>query len=121
MPPSVFEFKLRTKIRDYITQPTNEKKSRLALKWIRRFRREDLPLLAARDFHELARAVEAGFILDCAEIAAHASLEKRIGSQLIIKRDMKTGNMKIRRYQLPRRETSEVKDMPCEGEENGDK
>jgi succinate dehydrogenase/fumarate reductase flavoprotein subunit len=119
--PSVFEFKLRTKIRDYITPPTNEKKSKLALKWIRRFRKEDLPLLVARDFHELARAVEAGFILDCAEIAAHASLEKRIGSQLIIKRDMKTGNMKIRRYQLPRREASEVEDMPCGGEENGDK
>ena len=110
--PSVFEFKLRTKIRDYMTPPTNEKKSKLALKWIWRFRREDLPRLVARDFHELVRAIEAGFILDCAEIAAHASLEKRIGSQIIIKRDMETSNMKIRRYQLPRREASEVEDIP---------
>lgn len=109
--PSVFEFKLRTKIRDYITPPTNEKKSKLALKWIWRFRREDLPRLVARDFHELVRAVEAGFILDCAEIAAHASLEKRIGSQIIIKRDIETGNIRIHRHQLPKRETPESEDI----------
>jgi succinate dehydrogenase/fumarate reductase flavoprotein subunit len=39
--------------------------------------REDLPLLCAQDPHELMRANELQYILDCAEMAAHASLYRK--------------------------------------------
>ena len=36
--------------------------------------RRDLEMMSAEDPHELMRANEVSFILDCAEMAAHASL-----------------------------------------------
>ena len=38
--------------------------------------REDVPLLCARDPHELLRAMEVQSIIDCAEMAARASLDR---------------------------------------------
>jgi succinate dehydrogenase/fumarate reductase flavoprotein subunit len=75
--PANFEVKLRRKIREYIDPPRNKKKLMIALRWIERLRKEDLPCLAVRDFHELGRAIEGEFILDCAEMVARASLTRK--------------------------------------------
>ena len=75
--PSVFEFKLRRVITQYLTPPRNEKKLRTALWWIQRFKTEDVNRLKANDWHELGRAIETEFILDCAEMAARAALERK--------------------------------------------
>jgi succinate dehydrogenase/fumarate reductase flavoprotein subunit len=73
--PADVEFKLRSKINAYVNPPKNETKLRIALEWIRRFR-EDLKHLKATDAHELGRAIEVGFILDCTEMAVRASLAR---------------------------------------------
>src|SRR5690606_7753611 len=49
------------------------RKTEIALQRFREIR-QDLPYLYARDPHELFRAVETQHILDCAEMAAVASL-----------------------------------------------
>ena len=75
--PSMFEFKLRRVITQYLVPPTNEAKLRTALWWIKRFKTEDVNRLKADDWHELGRAIETGFILDCAEMNARSALERK--------------------------------------------
>jgi len=75
--PSMFEFKLRRVITQYLVPPTNEAKLRTALWWIKRFKTEDINRLKADDWHELGRAIETGFILDCAEMNARSALERK--------------------------------------------
>ena len=75
--PGIFEFKLRRVITQYLAPPRNEAKLRTALWWIKRFRTEGINRLKADDWHELGRAVETGFILDCAEMNAKSALERK--------------------------------------------
>ncbi len=74
--PEVFEYKLRRVVNDYIAPPKSERKLETALWWIERFRR-DLERVGAGDPHELMRVAELYCILDCAELSARASLERR--------------------------------------------
>jgi len=74
--PHVFEYKLRRVVNDYIAPPKSERKLKTALWWIERFRR-DLDRVGAEDPHELMRVAELYCILDCAELSARASLERR--------------------------------------------
>jgi len=74
--PNDFELKLRTIITEYLTPPRSAEKLKTALKWIKRFRKEDVDLLKVEDWHELSKAVEVRFILDCAEMTARASLKR---------------------------------------------
>lgn len=69
------EFKVRNMISNYIPSPKNKKKLKTALGWVGRFRKEfyDLDL---DDMHELGRALELEFILDCAEMSARSSLKR---------------------------------------------
>ncbi|MDN5347686.1 MAG: hypothetical protein PWP65_1250 [Clostridia bacterium] len=72
-----FEYKVRRIINDYLTSPKNELKLKNAILWMQKFR-EDLPkVIKVRDYHELARAVEIGFIIDCAELCGMASLARK--------------------------------------------
>jgi len=75
--PSIFEFKLRRVITQYLAPPRNEAKLKTALRWIKRFKTEDINQLKADDWHELGRAIEAEFILDCAEMNARSALERK--------------------------------------------
>jgi len=70
-----FEYKVRNMINEYLPSPKNAAKLRTALWWIERFRR-DLKSLEVKDTHELGRALEMEFILDCAEISARSSLKR---------------------------------------------
>lgn len=75
--PSMFEFKLRRVITQYLAPPRSEVKLMTGLRWIRRFRTEDIQRLKADDWHELGRAIETEFILDCAEMNARSALERK--------------------------------------------
>ncbi|MBL8672288.1 MAG: fumarate reductase/succinate dehydrogenase flavoprotein subunit [Alphaproteobacteria bacterium] len=71
--PYEIEYKVRRLVNDYLQPPKVTRKMELGL---RRFDecREDLGAMVARDPHELMRALEVQSILDCAEMAARASL-----------------------------------------------
>ncbi|MHA1122501.1 MAG: FAD-binding protein, partial [Candidatus Heimdallarchaeota archaeon] len=71
-----FEYKVRRTINDYVVPPKNERKLLQALWWIPRFRKE-MKNIRVTDYHELSRFQEIQFILDCAELSAHASLERK--------------------------------------------
>ncbi|QSA99049.1 fumarate reductase/succinate dehydrogenase flavoprotein subunit [Methylococcus sp. EFPC2] len=73
LPPNQVEYKLRRLVNDYLQPPKVTRKMEIGLE---RFEgiRTDLDALHARDAHELMRAMEVHFILDCAEMAARASL-----------------------------------------------
>jgi succinate dehydrogenase/fumarate reductase flavoprotein subunit len=71
--PFQIEYKTRRLVNDYLQPPKVTSKFLIGL---RRFGeiREDLHAMSAENPHELMRAMEAHSILDCAEMAAHASL-----------------------------------------------
>jgi succinate dehydrogenase/fumarate reductase flavoprotein subunit len=71
--PFQIEYKTRRLVNDYLQPPKVTSKFHIGL---RRFGeiREDLGSMSAADPHELMRAMETHSILDCAEMAAHASL-----------------------------------------------
>lgn len=71
--PHEIEYKTRRLVNDYLEPPKVTAKMEIGQ---RRFAeiREDMDDLCARDPHELLRALEAQTILDCADMAAAASL-----------------------------------------------
>jgi succinate dehydrogenase/fumarate reductase flavoprotein subunit len=71
--PYQIEYKTRRLVNDYLQPPKITSKYEIGL---RRFAeiREDLEYMSASNPHELMRAMEAHSILDCAEMAAHASM-----------------------------------------------
>jgi succinate dehydrogenase/fumarate reductase flavoprotein subunit len=73
LPPLQVEYKLRRLVNDYLQPPKVTRKMEIALD---RFEgiRADLDQLKADDAHGLMRAMEVHAILDCAEMAARASL-----------------------------------------------
>ncbi|MCJ2129819.1 fumarate reductase/succinate dehydrogenase flavoprotein subunit [Methylobacterium sp. E-045] len=74
IPPNQIEYKTRRFVNDYLQPPKVTAKMEIGQ---RRFAeiREDLETrMVARDSHELMRALEASSILDCADMAAAASL-----------------------------------------------
>ena len=73
--PHEMEFKTRRLVNDYLEPPKVTAKMQIGQ---RRFAeiREDLSALCARDPHELLRALEMQTILDCADMAAAASLNR---------------------------------------------
>ena len=71
--PYQIEYKTRRLVNDYLQPPKITSKYEIGL---RRFAeiREDTESMSAGNAHELMRAMEAHSILDCAEMAAHASM-----------------------------------------------
>ncbi|HEY7772785.1 MAG TPA: fumarate reductase/succinate dehydrogenase flavoprotein subunit [Marinagarivorans sp.] len=76
IPPNQFEYKLRRLVNDYLQPPKVTKKMDIGLARIMAME-ADIPLLHARDPHELLRANEAQHILDCAKMAAVASMYRQ--------------------------------------------
>jgi succinate dehydrogenase/fumarate reductase flavoprotein subunit len=74
--PALLEHKLRLTVNQYVDNPKSELKLRTAQERLARLRQE-VALLKAADLHEAMKAVEVQAILDCAEIAAAASLERK--------------------------------------------
>lgn len=73
IPPSQMEYKLRRMVNDYLQPPKVTRKMEIGMERFAEIR-QDLDMLCANDPHELMRAMEVHFILDCAEMAATASL-----------------------------------------------
>jgi succinate dehydrogenase/fumarate reductase flavoprotein subunit len=73
LPPAQVEYKLRRMVNDYLQPPKVTRKMEIGLERFAALR-ADLELLHARNPHELMRAMEVHAILDCAEMAARASL-----------------------------------------------
>jgi len=71
--PYEVEFKTRRLVNDYIQPPKVTAKIEIAQQRLAEVR-NDLNQLVARDPHELMRALEVQSILDCADLAADASL-----------------------------------------------
>ena len=72
--PNEMEYKTRRLVNDYLQPPKVTRKMEIALGTLRRDPRRPRRIWCARDPHELMRALEVQSILDCAEMAAHASL-----------------------------------------------
>jgi Succinate dehydrogenase/fumarate reductase, flavoprotein subunit len=71
--PSQVEYKLRRMVNDYLQPPKITRKMEIGLARFAEIR-ADLDRIKAGNPHELMRAMEVHAILDCAELAAHASL-----------------------------------------------
>jgi succinate dehydrogenase/fumarate reductase flavoprotein subunit len=73
IPPHQYEYKVRRLVNDYLQPPKTAARMQHGLAMFERAA-EELESLSANGPHELMRVVEAGFIRDCAEMAARASL-----------------------------------------------
>ncbi|MGA8614567.1 MAG: fumarate reductase/succinate dehydrogenase flavoprotein subunit [Xanthobacteraceae bacterium] len=74
IPPNQIEYKTRRLVNDYLQPPKITRKMELAQRRLAEVREDIDNAMYARDSHELMRALEAQSILDCANMAAAASL-----------------------------------------------
>ncbi|MFE1809968.1 fumarate reductase/succinate dehydrogenase flavoprotein subunit [Streptomyces sp. NPDC059533] len=74
-PQPQVEYKLRRFVNDYVAPPKSGAKLSLAVEAFTRMS-EEIAGMGARTAHELMRCAEVGFIRDCAEMAARASLAR---------------------------------------------
>ena len=74
IPPNQVEYKARRLVNDYLQPPKVTRKFELGQKRLGEVREDMETQMMARNAHELLRACETASILDCADMAAHASL-----------------------------------------------
>jgi len=74
IPPNQIEYKTRRLVNDYLQPPKVTRKMELAQRRLAEVRDDTETAMFVRDSHELMRALEAQSILDCADMAAAASL-----------------------------------------------
>jgi succinate dehydrogenase/fumarate reductase flavoprotein subunit len=74
IPPNQIEYKIRRMVNDYLQPPKVTRKYQLAQERFAELREDLETVMIARDPHELMRSLEAASILDCADMAACASL-----------------------------------------------
>ncbi|GID44019.1 fumarate reductase/succinate dehydrogenase flavoprotein-like FrdA [Actinoplanes capillaceus] len=72
-PQQQVEYKLRRFVNDYVAPPKSAAKLEIAVETFQRMD-DEIAEMGGRTPHELMRCVEVGFIRDCAEMAARASL-----------------------------------------------
>ena len=76
IPPNQIEYKTRRLVNDYLQPPKVTAKMELAQRRFAEVREDMEQAMVVRDAHELMRALEAAAILDCADMAAAASLNR---------------------------------------------
>jgi succinate dehydrogenase/fumarate reductase flavoprotein subunit len=74
IPPNQIEYKTRRLVNDYLQPPKVTMKYELAQKRFAEVREDMEKHMMVRNAHELMRSLEAASIVDCADMAAHASL-----------------------------------------------
>ncbi|MGA2127317.1 MAG: fumarate reductase/succinate dehydrogenase flavoprotein subunit [Xanthobacteraceae bacterium] len=74
IPPNQIEYKTRRLVNDYLQPPKVTVKMEIAQARFAELREDLEGAMVARDAHELMRALEVASILDCAEMAACASM-----------------------------------------------
>jgi succinate dehydrogenase/fumarate reductase flavoprotein subunit len=77
IPIEEFEYKVRRIINDYIVPPKVGYKLDRALWWMDRFRKELVDLVRVRDIHDLFKLYEVENIIQCAQMSAVASKERK--------------------------------------------
>ncbi len=84
LPTDLVEYKARTRIQHYMKPPKNPEFLEIAVWWMERIRKEDLPRIKAVDYHDLLKTYEIKCILAVGEMMARSSLyrtESRWGYQ----------------------------------------
>ncbi len=76
IPPNQIEYKTRRMVNDYLQPPKVTAKMELAQRRFAEIREDMEQNMMARNAHELMRALEAASVLDCADMAAAASLNR---------------------------------------------
>ncbi|CTQ53314.1 Succinate dehydrogenase flavoprotein subunit [Roseibium album] len=74
LPPNQIEYKIRRLVNDYLQPPKVTAKYELCQERLAEVRSDMETQMMARDAHELMRSMEVASILDCADMAAFASL-----------------------------------------------
>ena len=74
IPPNQIEYKTRRLVNDYLQPPKVTRKYQLGMRRLAEAREDMQERMIARNAHELLRALEVQSIMDCADMAAHASL-----------------------------------------------
>ena len=74
LPPNQIEYKVRRFVNDYLQPPKVTAKYEIAQRRFAEIREDAENQMVVRDAHELMRAAEVWSILDCADMAAFASL-----------------------------------------------
>ncbi|WP_041798611.1 fumarate reductase/succinate dehydrogenase flavoprotein subunit [Rhodopseudomonas palustris] len=74
IPPNQIEYKARRLVNDYLQPPKVTRKFEIGQRRLAEVRDDMENRMIARNAHELLRALETQSILDCADMAAHASL-----------------------------------------------
>ncbi|QWG19509.1 fumarate reductase/succinate dehydrogenase flavoprotein subunit [Bradyrhizobium sediminis] len=74
IPPNQVEYKARRLVNDYLQPPKVTRKFELGQRRLAEVRDDMENRMIARNSHELLRALETQSIVDCADMAAHASL-----------------------------------------------
>jgi succinate dehydrogenase/fumarate reductase flavoprotein subunit len=74
IPPNQIEYKTRRLVNDYLQPPKVTRKFELGGRRLAEVRQDAQERMMVRNAHELLRALEAQSILDCADMAVHASL-----------------------------------------------
>ncbi|MEM8973168.1 MAG: fumarate reductase/succinate dehydrogenase flavoprotein subunit, partial [Pseudomonadota bacterium] len=74
IPPNQIEYKTRRLVNDYLQPPKVTRKYELGQARLAEVREDMEKGMMVRNSHELMRSLEAASILDCADMAAHASL-----------------------------------------------
>ncbi|MDD5203968.1 MAG: fumarate reductase/succinate dehydrogenase flavoprotein subunit [Desulfobacterales bacterium] len=121
LPVEQVEIKIRTKISQYMSPPKSDPLFQKMIWWVDRIRKEDVPNIKVSDFHDLIKVTEVMSIIDCAEMAAKASLfrtESRWGLShyrlahperkpewdgkwVVVKKNMDTGEMQMSKKDVP--------------------
>jgi succinate dehydrogenase/fumarate reductase flavoprotein subunit len=76
VPPNQVEYKTRRMVNDYLQPPKVTRKMELGQERLAEIREDMETAMVCRDAHELMRGLEATSILDCADMAAAASLNR---------------------------------------------
>jgi len=74
IPPNQIEYKARRLVNDYLQPPKVTRKFEIGQRRLAEVRDDMQNQMVARNSHELMRALETSSIIDCADMAAHASL-----------------------------------------------
>ncbi|CCE09712.1 putative fumarate reductase/succinate dehydrogenase, flavoprotein subunit [Bradyrhizobium sp. STM 3843] len=74
IPPNQIEYKTRRLVNDYLQPPKVTRKYELGMRRLAEVRDDMQERMIARNAHELLRALEVQSIMDCADMATHASL-----------------------------------------------
>jgi len=74
VPPNQIEYKARRLVNDYLQPPKVTRKFEIGQRRLAEVRDDMENRMIARNSHELLRALETQSIVDCADMAAHASL-----------------------------------------------